>query len=125
MKFQSKFEVGDFLVNKVNTFNDLEAIINNSDGLVAHKVQEIIVQRCYSATQIFYLTSPVHILTKGERRFGGEDYVMVVNAMLNKNTAGLHGAWQKQREDEMDKIDVKKTVSELKKALVLRNKKKK
>ena len=116
MKFQSKFDVGDIIVNKLNSFNSLEDIVNNSDGIRVHRVQEIIVQRCYSATQIFYLTSPIHIVVSD--RFSMKNRsVLVKSGGYNKDAAGVQGAWFKHREDEMEKADIKKMKADLQKVV--------
>jgi hypothetical protein len=97
MKFETKFDTGDIV--------QLKHERANPKGHTVHEVMEIYVQRCYTTTQVFYLTRAIVIVHDG--------------SMYNPGTATAHTAhgWAKDgpgdmgmakyREDELTVPDKK------------------
>lgn len=118
MKIQAKFEIGDILAVTPNMHKDIEALVTGANGVGLQKVQEIHSQTCYAGSQVFYLTSAIHVsFEKQFRREANKTTVLVASASYNTTTPGLHGAWMKYREDELEKVDLDKFVDKCRKEL--------
>ncbi len=100
MKFESKFNVGDL------TFTKRSKTPKNE--FIALEIKEINIQRCYTETQIFYLTRTIVGIKVFEKSFDKENSDYEWKIMENYGRDVLDSGWKKWREDEL--IPASKTV---------------
>ena len=111
MKLESKFNMGDVVATTPNSLNNnLKAIITDYDDLILHQVKEIQSQTCYGGTQFFYFVSSMSIKNTLK-----EGVIIKSDLVVNKNSANsVPGSnLVKFKEDELEKINLKKLIIEI------------
>lgn len=91
MNIKTKFNVGDIVKSEYDR--------NTEERVSALRIMEIFIQRCYAATQIFYLCRPIVATrhTKGYARPMEYEWAVFHGIGERDNELG----WKKYREDEL------------------------
>jgi len=95
MKVTTKFEINDLVERKMD---------RQVNGYNLFEIMEVVVQICYTTTQVFYLCRPFQIIKQFKSPYKGEgefDWSVSHAVGSTDNSTG----WKKYREDEFVKLN--------------------